>query len=906
MKFKFPIILSTVLVAILLLIVHGAMVFYVSASEIQLELRNRAVKELYQLGRSHQRVVEHLYSENGLADVQSYLSTESVDSATSTVILDARGRRLAGSADQFGDKTLIAIEFGIAEDALQNLMSLSRMSSSRQMLWSDDEQKVLLIKPLKLTRIDELPAADNVGLLLIEQDLSWIKSRVSAVLKKQQLFLWLGYLAFVGVLAVVIYRSVIRRVKHISNLAERISAGDRSLRVDDSGTDEIGFLARFFNEMLDNMEAHQFVLSNAFDEISHRERNLTLTLQSIGDAVIVTDADGSVTRMNPVACLLTGWEELESVGKSLDEVFNIVDSNTGTKLKNPVTEVMRRHEVIELGEHTTLISRSGKKYHIADSAAPIKDQQGVIYGVIMVFQDITEEYSLQQALRESEQRLRMALQATDEGLWDWDIKTDNVYYSERWISMLDYSYNDVVPDISFWKNNVHQDDKAEVMEKLRQHLDGILPQFESEHRIRKGDGSYLWVRGRGKVTEYDVNGKPARMVGTASDISTEKEHEDHMRRAQKMEAMGKLTGGIAHDYNNMLGVILGYAELLQMKLGSDPKQSTYIESILRAAERAKKLTNGLLKFSRRKDTAAKAADINSLINEDADMLSRTLTAKVELNLDLFENLWTVLIDVGDLEDAILNMSINAMHAMPNGGTLAISTRNVTLTDDDARVLGLEHGDYVCLSIEDSGEGMDEETVERIFDPFFSTKGDQGTGLGLSQVYGFISRSRGGIKVVSAPRLGTRFEMYFPRHDHADAVSDAVEHVEVGSFEGNETIMVVDDEAALRSLSEEILANNGYKVLLAKDAFDALRILEHDCVDLVLTDVIMPGMNGYQLARQIRHKYPNVKIQTVSGFNSLEDDLEVDEKLRKGQISKPFTANELLHRVRSLLDSGAVV
>jgi PAS domain S-box-containing protein len=705
------------------------------------------------------------------------------------------------------------------------------------------------------------------------------------------------------VLGATIYWGIIKRIKHISHVAFRVSEGDHSLRAKDSGSDEIGFLARFFNEMLDSMEAHQEVLANAFDEISNREQNLTLTLtlQSIGDAVIVTDAQENIIRMNLVARELTGWSEFDAIGQPIGNIFNIIESNTRVELKNPVQEVMRTGNVVELGEHTTLVSASGREYHISDSAAPIKDENGVIHGVIMVFQDNTDEYNLQKALRESEQRLRMALQATEEGLWDWNIETGNVYYSPRWINMLGYDSGDILPDISSWKKLIHPDDLVGVMQKLQAHLRREAPVFEAEHRLKKEDGSYLWVQGRGKVTEYDNNGRPVRVVGTVSNISEEKEHEEHMRRAQKMEAMGKLTGGIAHDYNNMLGVILGYAELLQMQVSANPKQSMYVESILRAAERAKKLTNSLLKFSRRKETEAEAVDINALLKEDEDMLSKTLTARVELQLDLSLPLWPVYVDSGDLEDVILNMAINAMHAMTNGGVLTISTTNVTLGLNEAKVMGLQEGDYVCLALSDTGIGMDEETVERIFDPFFSTKGEQGTGLGLSQVYGFMQRSQGGIRVISEPGAGARFMLYFPRYHISAILSDRLPDDANRDYSGNETILVVDDEYALRSLAEEILSLQGYKVLQAQDASNALQLLKTHHVDLVLSDVIMPGINGYELARQIRENYPAIKIQMVSGFNSVEREVEIDQELQKGQLSKPFNAVEMLKRIRHLLD-----
>jgi CheY-like chemotaxis protein len=270
-------------------------------------------------------------------------------------------------------------------------------------------------------------------------------------------------------------------------------------------------------------------------------------------------------------------------------------------------------------------------------------------------------------------------------------------------------------------------------------------------------------------------------------------------------------------------------------------------------------------------------------------------------MDMSDDLWATYIDDGDLEDALLNLTINAMHAMSDEGALTISTQNEILDAIDAKVLGLEAGDYVCLSVADTGRGMDEETIEHIFDPFFSTKGDMGTGLGLSQVYGFVQRSGGGIRVSSEIGVGTQFSLYFPRYFVKESYNQENESDTKNSYRGNETILVVDDEDALRGLTDEVLSMNGYRVLQAQDAEQALKILQESPVDLMISDVIMPGMNGYQLAHIVMQKYPNTKIQMVSGFNSVENSIDVIEKLKNKQLYKPFNANELLRHVRLLLD-----
>ena len=903
MNLKLPIVVSITAIVLILILFQSAALFYVSFNQFEKELRAGAASDLQSLANIHQSVLEYFYSKNEIEEIQKQIS--SIGSGSNiklAVFVDDNNRVLASSQLIYKNEVLDYAIFGRDKNRIYTLLTQVKASLGNHLDHSETQNDLLMLQPIVLGSTSSSLRPDRVGLLAIQYDLSWIKSTVVAGLVSQQTPIWLSLIFVLAVLSVAIYWSFIRRIKHISQVALDVSKGDRSQRARVTGADEISFLARFFNSMLDNLQSHQKVLSGALEEISNREQNMTLTLQSIGDAVIVTDDKEKILRMNPVASKLTGWSEIDAIGQPLGNVFKVVDSNSRKVLRNPVAEVMKTGRVIELDDHTSLISKTGREYFISDSAAPITSEDGKTHGVIMVFQDITEEYNLQKALKESEQRLRMALDATEEGLWDWDIKSGNVYYSSRWIKMLGYDSGEILPDISSWKRLIHPDDVVLVMQLLQSHIKGDSNLFEAEHRLQKKDGDYLWVQGRGKVTEVDDAGKALRIVGTISDITEEKEHEEQQRRSQKMEAMGKLTGGIAHDYNNMLGVILGYAELLKMLITDNEKHMMYVESILRAAERGKKLTNSLLKFSRQKETQATAVNINTLIQDDEHMLSRTLTARIKLSLNLDDDLWTVCIDSGDLEDAVLNMTINAMHAMPEGGEFVIVTANEHLSVNEARVMGLEEGEYVCLSLTDNGSGMDEEIVNKIFDPFFTTKQEKGTGLGLSQVYGFMQRSSGGIRVVSQPGKGSQFLLYFPRYYTTQQTEQPDSVQGSRNYSGSETILVVDDEEALRGVADEILSINGYKVLVAADAEAALRVLEMNSVDLLLSDVIMPGMNGYQLAEIVREKYPQVIIQMMSGFNSIDDDLNIEQSLKDNQLGKPFTAIELLGVIRKQLDA----
>ncbi|MCK5190329.1 MAG: response regulator, partial [Methylococcales bacterium] len=365
---------------------------------------------------------------------------------------------------------------------------------------------------------------------------------------------------------------------------------------------------------------------------------------------------------------------------------------------------------------------------------------------------------------------------------------------------------------------------------------------------------------------FDEQGIVKFLVAEARDATRRRLAEEHSKRSQKMDALGKLVGGIAHDYNNMLGVILGYAELLEMKHGDIAGADNYISEIIRAGERGRTLTRKMLAFSKSESSNPSACDINKTLVDLRDMLAKSLTASITLLYEINEKPWLLWLDTNELEDAILNICINAKDAMPEGGSLTIQTENLYLAKDEAKLLGLTANDYLKLSITDTGNGMDEETKNHMFDPFFTTKGDLGNGLGLSQVFGFVERSGGAVNVYTQLNKGTQFSLYFPRYSSENAVSKTFDKKSAPLLAGDECILVVDDEPALRELANQILTHFGYRVLTASNGETALNILSTTAIDLVLSDVIMPNMDGYQLARLVSKQYPTVKIQLASGFS----------------------------------------
>ena len=509
-------------------------------------------------------------------------------------------------------------------------------------------------------------------------------------------------------------------------------------------------------------------------ELSQKEEHISLTLNSIGDAVITTDAENRVVRMNPVAEQLTGWSFTEAEGEPVNQVFKLIDVFSRNDIDGPFDKVIDTGKIVHISEDSILISKHGAEYHISDSAAPIRDEAGKIRGIVLVFNDITER-------------------------------------------------------------------------KLK---------------------------------------------------------DEQLQQSQKMDALGNLTGGIAHDFNNLLGVILGYSELLILHLGGQSKSLRYAKQIHGAGERARKLTAKLLTFARKETPEATVTDVNRLILSEQHMLAKTLTARIELKLQLEDDVWPVFIDQSQLRDAILNISINAMHAMPDGGTLTLSTKKIVADAFARRHIDLDAGDYLQLSITDTGTGMDKNTCRKIFDPFFTTKGDQGTGLGMSQVYGLVQQSHGVIHAYSELGSGTKITLYLPRYQRPD--NELEDKQEASLYNGiipagNETVLVVDDESALLELSCQILDDHGYHTLQAGSGSEALEILEKQTVDLLLSDVIMPKMNGYQLAEIVTEKYPKIKIQMVSGFSD-DRNIELEnDQLHKRQLDKPFSSAELLKRVRETLD-----
>ncbi|MDH3327121.1 MAG: response regulator [Gammaproteobacteria bacterium] len=548
--------------------------------------------------------------------------------------------------------------------------------------------------------------------------------------------------------------------------------------------------------------------------------------------------------------------------------------------------------------------------------SPLKMEWGKIRlvrsgsGLAVTVQNISERKKADEALRESEKKLRLIHSQVPGIVYQFKVDTHGKkilpYVSPAIESYVGLTAETVMNDAEKWFELTHPDDLPSLEKSILESMVN-LSIWEWEGRFIRDSGKIIWLRGRSTPERLDDGS--TLWNGLFVDVTERRSQDEQFRRTQKMDALGKLTGGIAHDYNNILGIILGYAEQINEHINDKDKVEKYSDTIKCSAERGSKLAKKLLTFSRYKLPDVAVMSINCLLQEQQHMLEKMLTVNHKFLLDLEENLWPVELDSGDMEDAILNMSINALHAIMPGGQITISTNNKQLNTIDAQLLGLSAGDYVLLRITDTGIGMDTITKEKIFDPFFTTKGEEGTGLGLSQVYGFVERSHGVIKVYSELGHGSRFELYFPRSNKSIPKKITSPINIAMNLKGNETLLVVDDEEDMADLEHAILTSQGYHVITANNGEQALAILEKaalkkEKIDLIISDVVMPNMDGYQLAEQVRQRFPHIKLQMVSGFSDERQNGMADNDLHLNMLHKPYTSNVLLTRVRQLLDENS--
>jgi len=645
-----------------------------------------------------------------------------------------------------------------------------------------------------------------------------------------------------------------------------------------------------FHDVSEQHDMRRMILENEKRLQLHREQSIL--------GMIEMDVNFLITDWNPAAKKIFGFEKEEVIGKNIFQL--IVPSHELEDIKKAGKRLIEgkgyKHYINEN------ITKKGEICICEWYNTPIMDDEGKVVRIVSLVDDITKRQQIEDDVRRHEQELDQILNNMVDAVISIDEKGKILSFNKAAEGIFLYKEKEIIgKKINLLMPSPDRDQHDNYLVNYIETGEAKIIGKGRDVKGKKKNGMIFPMHLRVAELPKSSDGT-RRFIGSCFDMTLQLEQDVQLRRSQKMDALGKLTGGIAHDYNNMLGIILGYSELLQNKLKDNPKLYKFAREIHHAGVRGAKLTNKLLSFSRDKSVEAEVINVNSLLLEEKNMLERTLTARIQLVMDLEKDIWPIYMDSGDLADIVLNMSINAMHAIEKNGQLTLSTENIALDAINARNLDIEAGEYVLLSISDTGCGMNAEVQSRIFDPFYSTKGEGGTGLGLSQVYGAVKRCGGIVKVYSEVGLGSKFLLYFPRHyyeDHKPSKKKPDEHI---SFRGSETILVVDDEAAIREVNAEILGEQGYKVLCAKSAEEALEILKSCPVELMLSDVIMPGMDGFQLAKIVRKKYPDIKIQLASGFDDNRHRNISEDGLHDRMLVKPFNSTTLLKRIRMLLDN----
>ncbi len=531
-------------------------------------------------------------------------------------------------------------------------------------------------------------------------------------------------------------------------------------------------------------------------------------------------------------------------------------------------------------------------------------------GLLLVIGTIAIVIMLTRVSRKEEQQLSQALDELAEQKFALDqhaivaitdVEGTITYANDRFCKLSGYSEDELIGQNHRLLNSGDKD-QAEWQEMYR-----VLNSGQVWHDIVRNmakDGHFYWVDTT-IVPFMGKDNKPRSYIAIRTDITESKKSEQALRRSQKMDALGQLTGGIAHDFNNILNIILGNLELLNKQIPDDEKTWQRVQNIHKSTMRAAELTRQLLSFSRHQAENVTTTNINQLIKEMGNLIAHSVTPQVEIEWHLANDLWSTEIAPGDFEDSLLNLVINARDALSGSGWLSIETVNTTLDDNYCENNpDIEPGDYVQLKISDCGEGMAVEQLEHIFEPFYTTKEQgKGTGLGLAMVFGFIQRSKGHINVESEQGLGTTFRLYLPRSNEAiRTVAVSREVAKEALAEGNETILVVDDEEALLELAEESLLDLGYRVLTAGNGQQALDVLTRESsIDLMISDVIMPGgINGYELAERVTADYPELKVLLASGYTEKITTRENHKRFSLNLLAKPYSQVELAQKVRLTL------
>jgi len=606
------------------------------------------------------------------------------------------------------------------------------------------------------------------------------------------------------------------------------------------------------------------------------------------DGILIADPHSTYLDANPSMCRMLGYAREELIGLQASDIV------APTEIPHIATALDAINTTADYRRQWIFLRKDGSVFAADVIATAMPDGN-----LLAMVRDITERNEAIAALHTAEERMRFALQNAQVGIWDADYVTGVVRWSETLEAQYGLAPGTFGGTFESYVALIHPDDREATIEAVGQGMKSGAD-FTTQHRTIRPDGAVRWLTGSGRVLLGD-DGRPLRAVGISLDVTERRALDAQYQQAQKMEAIGRLAGGVAHDFNNLLTVILGYSQLLQRSLAPGDPRGQDVAEIQKAGAMAATLTRQLLAFSRKEIIEPRLLDLNRVFADMRGMLERLIGEDVQVVLRLRPELAAVRADRAQMEQVLMNLAVNARDAMPDGGIVTIETANVTLDALYAKTyLSLTPGSYVTLTVTDTGSGMTPEVQRHLFEPFFTTKErGKGTGLGLATVHGIVTRNGGSVNVYSEVGRGSSFRVYLPM---ADAQPLPVTPLpESRPNAGTLRVLVVEDAEGLRELARRLLEELGHTAIVAANADEATRLFETQAVDVLLTDVVMPGTSGPDLARRLLEERPTLRVVYMSGYT--EDAIVHRGALAPGVVflHKPFTIETLDVKIREAVD-----
>jgi PAS domain S-box-containing protein len=643
----------------------------------------------------------------------------------------------------------------------------------------------------------------------------------------------------------------------------------------------------------------------ANEALGNRDSDLRLLVENQTDMIVAFDTEGRLKFVSPSYCRTFGKTREELIGKAF---IPLIHEDDREAVKEAIARVYAKPYRGYVEERAMTVD--GWRWQ-AWLNTSILDENEAVSSIIAVGRDVTDRKDVEHRLKESEQRLGLALDAANLGMWEFNpTASGDTHFNDRWFTMLGYEPDELPHTAETWTSLLHPDDRDITRRRLEEHLKGGR-KYSTEFRLKTKDGSYRWIHSFGKILERDESGIPSRMIGVHRDISDQKEAEEErlrleisLRQAQKTEALGTLAGGIAHDFNNILASVLGYTELALDEVKEEERVRGFLEEVLVAGDRARNLVRQILTFSRLSAQEMRPIQIDPLVREAVKMLHSTIPENIVVREKTTDNSLSVHADPTQIYQVIVNLATNAAHAMAgDGGVMAIGVDRFSL-DENSREKPPEAspGDYARITVSDTGMGITEKNIDLLFDPYFTTKApEKGTGLGLAVVHGIVKTHNGHIAVKSEVGRGTSFHVYLPLTRMAKR--DTTARPTAGLPRGTESILFVDDESAIGRIQKERLERLGYTVTVRSDSLEALETFRSvpDSFDLVITDMAMPYMTGDKLAREIKAIRSGIPVIICSGLGGKAINKEVRDLEIARILMKPIDHPTMAKAIRDVLD-----